>query len=312
MRQGLTNNCLYSSLLFFNAFKRVINHEVYFCQVRLFKTLLRFYIASSLHVAISFLALFQQVILYYKLSLNASAYVLVFCVVITGYNFVKYGALIVRRKPFFLRPAIIVLSACASLIAGFLFVKEHALAQLLIAMTAGLALLYALPLYKNTGLRYVPVLKIILVAISWVLILFIYPLVSVHNVLAVNNLSGLSNIPFLGLRTLQYMLLIVALCIPFEIRDLKYDAQSLRTLPQLIGIKASKIIGIALLAGILLLEWQWGGSDLFLKYPAMLIICVTAVCIWLSDYVKSDYFTSFFVEAIPVMWVFLLYIATGL
>lgn len=220
----------------------------------------------------------------------------------------KYGDLILYNKFFSFRTSIIILSVCTSFIAGFLFVQENVLAQLLLIITTGFTIVYAIPIYKEAGLRYVPVLKIPLVAISWVFLLFMYPLLSVYNAGALNNLTEFDSVPFLGLRMLQYVFLIMALCIPFEIRDLKYDEQSLRTLPQLIGVKASKIVGILLLAGTLILELLWGGSKLFLSYPALLIVVITATCIWLSDYFKSDCFSSFFVEGIPVLWLFFLYV----
>ena len=46
---------------------------------------------------------------------------------------------------------------------------------------------------------------------------------------------------------LQRFLLIIALMLPFEIRDLQFDSIKLFTIPQQIGLKKTKILGVWLL-----------------------------------------------------------------
>jgi hypothetical protein len=114
-------------------------------------------------------------------------------------------------------------------------------------------------------------------------------------------------IPFIELRAAQLVLFVLALCIPFEIRDLKYDEITLRTLPQLVGIKTAKIIGLLLLLHIPLLEFLEENTSTFLGVEVLVIITITGMAIWFSDQFKTDYYASFFVEAIPVLWLFLLW-----
>src|SRR5690606_12880038 len=45
----------------------------------------------------------------------------------------------------------------------------------------------------------------------------------------------------------QRFLFILALMIPFEIRDLKFDEPNLRTLPQVLGVAGSRWLGVLLL-----------------------------------------------------------------
>lgn len=40
---------------------------------------------------------------------------------------------------------------------------------------------------------------------------------------------------------------VLAVTIPFDIRDLKYDSKSQKTIPQVMGVNASKVLSIALL-----------------------------------------------------------------
>src|SRR5690606_20153897 len=58
----------------------------------------------------------------------------------------------------------------------------------------------------------------------------------------------------LALEFLQRFLLVLVLILPFEIRDLRYDLEQLGTLPQRIGVTRTKIFGILLLLGVIILE----------------------------------------------------------
>jgi len=105
---------------------------------------------------------------------------------------------------------------------------------------------------------------------------------------------------------LQRVLLILALMIPFEIRDLNYDALALNTLPQVLGIKKTKLLGLALLMGFVVLEFFLLKQD----NGAILISCflglITAFSILKASTRQSKYYASFFVEGIPVLWWLLL------
>jgi 4-hydroxybenzoate polyprenyltransferase len=53
----------------------------------------------------------------------------------------------------------------------------------------------------------------------------------------------------------QVFLLVVVLMIPFEIRDLNYDKFTLKTLPQLFGVRKTKILGIFLCFVVFILDY---------------------------------------------------------
>jgi len=124
----------------------------------------------------------------------------------------------------------------------------------LLFIPAGIiCLLYALQFLswkKNTiSLRDIPFIKIILIAIIWSVSCFWFP------VLKNPTLSALEKIllSFVG------FIYIISVTIPFDIRDLKYDSVSQKTIPQILGWKRAKILSILLLflsfSGLVILSY---------------------------------------------------------
>jgi hypothetical protein len=253
------------------------------------------------------MALFKVVLIYCDITVLFYAHVTVFCTVVVGYNLIKYVAMWSQKKRFAYRNAIVALTLGCMVLFLLLFINEQPLAWALFMLIAALSLVYTMPLFHKQGLRYFPVVKLFIVAISWVLLLLFYPVLTVYNDQASVSAVAVFEIPFFELRAAQLVIFVLALCIPFEIRDLKYDEITLRTLPQLVGIKTAKIIGLLLLLHIPLLEFLEENTSTFLGVEVLVIITITGMAIWFSDQFKTDYYASFFVEAIPVLWLFLLW-----
>jgi hypothetical protein len=272
--------------------------------MKLFKQVLDFYIRSSLHVALCFVALFHVTGFYagFKLGFNVS--ILVFCAVVASYNLMKYGVLLLQKKQFRYRAAIMVVTGFCALLLLFLSLQETLHAQLVLVSSAVLCLLYILPLYRKHGLRFFPITKVVMVALCWVLLLVYYPAFSTYNS-DITLENKLLNSRLFIVFAAQLFLFILALCIPFEIRDLKYDEVTLHTLPQLVGIKISKLFGIGLLALVPALEFVFKEVGLMRHAEVYAILLITALAIWFCDRFKSDYFVSLFVEAVPVLWLVL-------
>lgn len=274
--------------------------------MKLFKQVLDFYLRSSLHVAFCFVALFHVTGFYAGLKLGFNASILVFCAVVASYNLMKYGVLLLQKKQFRYRVAITLVTAFCALLLLFLSLQETLHAQLVLGSSGILCLLYMLPLYKKHGLRFFPVMKVVIVALCWVLLLVYYPAFSAYN-------EGIVSIDFLKYThvhviAVQLFLFVLALCIPFEIRDLKVDDAALHTLPQLVGIQMAKFIGIGLLVLLAVLEMVLPQEGMMQHLEVYVVLAITALAIWFCDQFKSDYFVSFFVEAIPVLWLVLYFI----
>lgn len=83
--------------------------------------------------------------------------------------------------------------------------------------------------------REVPYLKIHLIAFTWVFVLILFPILN-------ENLEAKTFWLFVA-----HYFYIVAVTIPFDIRDLKYDPPAHKTIPQVLGVFFAKMNGVVLL-----------------------------------------------------------------
>jgi hypothetical protein len=101
------------------------------------------------------------------------------------------------------------------------------------------------------------------------------------------------------LLALQRFVLVYALMCLFEIIDVQFDTLSLKTLPQRIGVYKTKQLGYILLLLFLgidaMIQNQWLLFDLF-------FLVTIAIFLYFSHEKRSKYYTSFWVESIPIVW----------
>ena len=105
----------------------------------------------------------------------------------------------------------------------------------ILSISMVISFLYVLKV-KTKTLRDIPYLKIHLIAIIWVVAIGIFELLN-------ENYFTSEKWGFV----LAHYFYIVAVTIPFDIRDLKYDDPSQRTIPQVFGIIKAKIISVLFL-----------------------------------------------------------------
>jgi 4-hydroxybenzoate polyprenyltransferase len=104
---------------------------------------------------------------------------------------------------------------------------------------------------------------------------------------------------------LQRFLIVVVLILPFDIRDVKYDAISLQTIPLKIGIEKTKTLGLTLLVFSLILEYLFA-SELMVKTPFMIFFFLLIMFLMRAKVDQSKYYSSFWVESLPIVWWLLL------
>ncbi len=96
--------------------------------------------------------------------------------------------------------------------------------------------------------------------------------------------------------------MVVVLTLPFEIRDLIYDSDSLKTIPQRIGVRKTRIFGVVLSILICVIEIfqrQFRGYSLL----ALFLVCVIIGIFLLGSRERqSKYYASFWVESTPIMY----------
>jgi 4-hydroxybenzoate polyprenyltransferase len=120
---------------------------------------------------------------------------------------------------------------------------------------------YALPFLSGKGLRDIPGMKTLLIALSWAYLTVFVPALELGIPLDID----------LGILFMERSLFVFAITIPFDIRDLHVDHPEERTLPRFFGTRTAKGIAISLLilfATSLLLRYEAGELplDLALGY----------------------------------------------
>jgi len=257
-----------------------------------FKDILDFYINSSLHVALAVVSLSVISFLEFNMEVDKNLLFFIFFGGITGYNFVKYAGIAKLHHASLARNLkLIQIFSFFCFLVLLYFAFQQELEILLIAAILGIfTLLYAIPLgEKKQNLRNIGGIKIFIIAIVWAGVTVILPLidqVSLENII---------------ITFFQRFFFVIAITLPFEIRDLKFDSGNLNTIPQQIGIVNTKKIGYILLGIMLFLEFLKPFSVVNL-IPLSLTLLVSAYFIKDARVNQGSYYSAFWVEGIPVFW----------
>lgn len=137
-------------------------------------------------------------------------------------------------------PLIKILSAIGLLgsILIYFFVLGWEIDFWFLAISAIFAVLYALKVApKLDGLRDVPYIKIYLIALQWTLVVVYWPYLRLKP-----------DISFPWMLCCSVFFFILAATVPFDIRDLVYDDQKKRTIPQIFGINGAKVVALLFMA----------------------------------------------------------------
>ena len=267
--------------------------------MKLLKQLLDFYINSSIHVALSCFALVKVTYLMLNITNDNSVAFFSFFGTIVGYNFVKFDAL-ARANKNKMRSrlkAIAVFSFVSLFMVIYYFFKLQYTTKIVASLFLILTILYTLPFFPNTkNARNWSGLKIYIVAICWVGVTVVLPILN----------SGISFQNSFYIIALQRFFLIFTLILIFEIIDLKTDDPHLKTVPQQIGVKNTKILGFVLIIVFYVLGFFSGKSKSNIQILGLLlnfvIAIVIAIFLYFSNENRSKYFTWFWVESVPILW----------
>lgn len=260
------------------------------------KKIFDFYINSSTHVALAIVSFTLLTYLDLEIEIDLNLIFFVFLSSVSAYNFVKY-AIIASFERVYMSKRLKLIQIYSFIVFLFLiyslFMLKLATIFVVVAIVL-MTLLYTLPIFPGfNNLRDFKGLKIFIIALVWVFCTVLLPLVESSLKLEIN----LALITYLIIRFLWVLILLI----PFEIRDLKTDAKHLNTLPQLIGVKGAKLIGVSFIViSFVLFEVfhpAYQQSAFFIMGVLSLILLI------LSNENRSVYFTSFIVESLPIMWV---------
>ena len=259
--------------------------------------ILNFYINSSIHVGLSCYALVSITQQMFHISNTKTVANFAFFGTIVGYNFVKYDAL-ARAKKMQMKSdlkRISIFSFGCLIMVGYYFFQLHKTTQIIGLVFLSITLLYTLPFFPNRkNARNWSGVKIYIVSLCWV---------GVTVVLPVMNAEINWNLDFY-LIGLQRFILIFVLILIFEINDLAQDDPHLQTVPQQIGVKRTKQLGyLGLILHCCLSIFISNGKFQFLAFSLPLIFAIViAIFLFFSNEKRSKYYTSFWVESLPIFW----------
>ena len=270
-----------------------------FLDMTFLKRIFDFYLRSSIHVAFSVLALVKITQYIFGIYDDWPICLFAFFGTIVGYNFVKYDAL-ARRDPIRLTlslKAIAAVSFCALLAAGYYFFCLLFITQIVSSVFLGLTLLYTLPFFPNRrNARNWTGIKIYIVALCWVGVTLVLPLLN----------AGIALTSDLLVKAVQRFILVFVLILIFEIIDLAKDDPHLQTVPQQIGLKRTKILGICLMLLFCLIELLRNETTETQLVANIIITMTTATFLLFANPQQSKYYTAFWVESIPIFWYILI------
>ena len=263
--------------------------------MRFFRRIFDLYLQGSMHVALSAFCLIGITEMLLALVPNRYLEGFGYFGTIVGYNFIKYDALARSGKPKLSLnlKLFITISIFAFMGTAYCFFHLNLRTQIGAVLVFTITALYTLPFFPNhKNARSWAGLKIYMVALSWVGVTVVLPVLNAEAVL-----TGVFYII-----CLKRFILIVVLLFIFEIIDLAYDDPHLKTIPQQIGVGNTKKLGIVLLLFFLLLEIFQSAKNLPYMIANIILLIIPAVFLCMANEKRSYYYTAFWVESIPILW----------
>ena len=267
------------------------------------KRLFDFYINSSIHVAIAVCGLAWVTLLNFNVGADLDFVYFIFFATITGYNFVKYFGLAKfhhRSLAGWLKSIQIFSFLCFIGLVYYTFKLKTETILYFLALGV-ITFLYAVPFIpkkvfiEKGNLRAISGLKIYVIAFVWTCVTVAIPLL--------NEDYSFDN--DMLIEFIQRFLYVIIATLPFEIRDMKYDSLKLATIPQRIGVTKTKAIGVLMVVVVFLIEFF---KDEFYvnKTSILAMICILLLLFLLfSTKDQNKYYSSFWVEGIPILWAIL-------
>jgi len=271
-----------------------------------FKHIFHFYLNSSIHVALAASALTWVTLIELDLGYDKNLLLFVFFASITGYNFVKYFGVAKfhhRILAGWLK-LIQVFSLMAFLAMCYFTFYLEIESLILIGILGTITFFYAVPIMipkqflfdDHKNLRQIGGIKVYVITLVWTFTSVILP--AVNNEISINT--------DVIILTLQRFCFVLVLMLPFEIRDLNYDSIKLATIPQKIGIKKTKIIGVLLLIIFVILDCFKDSLKEETLISTWVIIIITLLFLLFSNKNQSKYYSAFWVESLPIVWLSIL------
>ena len=256
------------------------------------KSIIRFFINSNIWVAFCVLGLTASSgILLDTTDFKVAQFV--FFATIFAYNFQRIARINQgeghARKDWLIKnkTAVCLLMLFAITMAVYAVFNFKLNTQIAILFTTAASILYPF------GLRKIPFAKIFIISFVWMSSTMLLLVIE-------NNISISQNII---LHLVARFLFVFAITIPFDIRDLKHDAQTLRTIPLFFGAARARFIALFALfiCGIISVFQYFDLGLIFPNLLALILLYLSAsILILKSDEHKGEKYFSFWVESLSI------------
>lgn len=263
--------------------------------MKFLKLLLDFYLNCSIHTALLCYVMVRITFHIFHIEYDEPMALFAFFGTIVGYNFVKYDAL-VRVKKYSIGSALKII-AFVSLISlvfvGYYFFQLKRITQIVSIAILAITVLYTLPFFPNRrNARNWAGIKIYMVAFCWVGATLVLPLINAEITFTSDFF----------IKCIQRFILFFVMILVFEILDLAKDDPHLQTVPQKIGVRKTKILGMLLLIPFWFLEVFISTFNYNDAVINLIMVAILMLFILFANTKRSKYYTTFWVEAVPVFW----------
>ena len=284
--------------------------------MRFIRSLVNFYIYSSVHIA---LGAALSVILCYAVSYHipTSNYAL-FVFSSTLFLYCSHKIVGIRKMKSFedegrfavikkFKSHLILYALLGGLATLYFFTTLEPRLQIALILPSVISVLYILPVFSNNKrLRDFDLIKIFLISIIWGLIIGLIPYFEVNGF-----------VDFTGfLYFMEKLTFILAITIPFDIRDLRFDKKiNVITIPGKLGVKKSYLLTYILLGASLIICTILYYLDYYsLKVMLALITgyMLTAVAVLVSKNKRDDYYYSGLLDGTIIIVALMGIVASGI
>ena len=144
---------------------------------------------------------------------------------------------------------------------------------------------------KSIALREFPYLKIFLIGVSWGVVTVVLPLINTSVNLDFSILIEMV------VRTL----FVVAITIPFDVRDMYSDSPNMKTIPQEIGASKAKILAYLLLILNLIYYFFYIPLSVESLFFILVTLVVTSVLVRYSGNNRPKYYYTILIESTSIL-----------
>jgi 4-hydroxybenzoate polyprenyltransferase len=182
--------------------------------------------------------------------------------------------------------------------------------KLLVGFLAFISITYNIPIFtigdKKFSLRNIPGIKLFLIALVWSLSCVLLPILELesHHLVLVTSRDTM-------LLIAKRFLLVAAITVPFDIRDLFHDKLSeLKTIPVMLGEKKAYLFCLFLLVVYMILQFLFNPVFDMIFLGMGVTIALTGWLIFKSDRAKDEYYYFFFLDGVLILQYVMLLVCT--